>query len=153
MQVRRSSVLDIAGLVEHMTDGAAQFGECLHAAGELPQARIRRIAVSVVGKKAHDLSHRSQQPLQVKQSLGRQEGARGRNLLEDDAQVKIVTQRKFAARLDNRQELVGLLEPANHLVATGRKTQARHIGSTQCAHAMPFQFPTHGIKAYLGLKS
>ena len=153
MQVRRSSVLDVAGLVEHMTDGAAQFGECLHATCQLPQARIRRITVAIDGKKPYHLAYGSQQPLQVKQSLCRQKGAGRGNLLEHNAQVKIVTQRKFTACLKDGKELVGLLEPADDLIATGRETQARHVCSTQRTHAMPLQLPPHGIKTYLGLKS
>ena len=152
VQVRRSGVLDVARLVEHMTDGCAQLGERLHAAGQFPQPWIRRIAVAVGGKEAHHLPNSHQQALQVKQAFGGQEGAGRRHLLEHDTKVKIVTQREFLAGLDDRQELVSLLEPAHDLVTACRETQAGHISSAQGTHAVAFQFTPHGIKAYLGLK-
>ena len=153
MQVRRCRVLDVAGLIEHMPDGATQLGEGLHTAGELPQSRIRRIAVTVGSKETDNLTDSNQQTLQVKQALGRQECAGRGNLLEHDTQVEIVTQRKFTARLKDGQELVGLLKPADDLIATGRETQARHVCRPQRAHAVTFQFASDGIKANLSLKS
>ena len=152
MQVRRGCILDIASLIQDMAYGGTQFGKCLHAVGQFPKTRIWRIAIAIGSEKTHHLTNSHQQALEVKQAFGRQERARSGYFLENYAQVKVVTQREFLTCLNNRQELVSFLQPTQHLIPTGRETQLRDIGGTQCTHAMALQFPPNGIKANLRLK-
>ena len=114
MEMRRGRVLDVASLVKHMSDSGTQLGKRLHTAGEFPQAGIGHARLS--GKETLYLPNGDQQALQVKQAFGRQECSWSGNLLEHHAQVKIIAQRELESRLDNRQELIGLFQPPQHLV-------------------------------------
>jgi hypothetical protein len=151
-QQGRCVILYVTIFVDDGINVAYDFRKLIQLSCEPFQGRVGNGVVNGCAEKSHYLVDGFQEPCQVKHPLSGQKRPFGANGLERPSQAVKVIEREGAFRLQDAEELVGLVQAGFYLFPMGVEVHGVHMGNPEGAGAMALNFLPDGVKSYFLFK-